>query len=735
MGNKPGDSRIYEVIHEWKLNSLLNDYGLIWKEERIWSSENLHRLRNVFIDQPDESSDNFYKKLERQLAGEDEAVYKYMIELLFIYYLVPTRTTYETKISTLEMVANWKGIEMDFNQDVFQALKKGLAATGASYNTRMYFEITMIHLFAENMKRYTVEEREALLKNRKQFKLLMTKTRQEVQTKVQIQHILQHVLMPEHFEWIASWSDKEKVVQAFSHYLENSTLDDIDERIAYIKQQLKEVYGHDIDFYHTPEIRELWKPTNKKKRYFWLAVNSTKESLNGIEDKGTIEFILSNESRQKGSYAGTSLKAKAGDDIILYESNQKKEIIGVGRIEKSYHVNERNEDIIRVSYEKSLPFITWTDITTHPILKESEIVKSNHDGRLFELTKQEYDTIIKWRPEKIGETHEEFSVNKSEVAFPTVSFEKELLPEKLALVFENEDILLDQIMTALRNGDHIILTGPPGTGKSKLAKQICEMYDVQAKMVTASSNWSTYDTIGGYRPDRSGHLSFDSGIFLDAVKVQGSNLPKNEWVIIDEINRADIDKAFGSLFSVLTGDTVSLPFEAENGEKIELAMQGEIEVIEPSEHRYVIPKDWRLIGTMNTVDKASLFEMSYAFMRRFAFIPVGIPKTINETLMKRYIEVWEIDNYMYTKELVDVWKLINQYRKIGPAIIRDIARYTAQNNDFISAIILYVLPQFEGLSDYKVRQFIDGLAKWPEIIPDRSLLDDFVEDFFQQGEF
>lgn len=85
-------------------------------------------------------------------------------------------------------------------------------------------------------------------------------------------------------------------------------------------------------------------------------------------------------------------------------------------------------------------------------------------------------------------------------------------------------------------------------------------------MVTAASNWSTYETIGGYRPDREGNLYFDDGIFLECVKNKETNQPENKWLIIDEINRADIDKAFGSLFSVLTGDEVTLPFESESGE-------------------------------------------------------------------------------------------------------------------------------------------------------------------------
>src|SRR5699024_9645387 len=129
---------------------------------------------------------------------------------------------------------------------------------------------------------------------------------------------------------------------------------------------------------------------------------------------------------------------------------------------------------------------------------------------------------------------------------PSINFD--IQPGEHKLGFENYDILIEQITSAIRSGKHIIITGPPGTGKSKLAKEICKLYQVDSMMATAASNWSTYETIGGYRPDQEGNLYFDEGIFLECVKDKQTNEPKNKWLIIDEINRADIDKAFGSLF-------------------------------------------------------------------------------------------------------------------------------------------------------------------------------------------
>ncbi|WP_077618329.1 AAA family ATPase [Bacillus sinesaloumensis] len=316
--------------------------------------------------------------------------------------------------------------------------------------------------------------------------------------------------------------------------------------------------------------------------------------------------------------------------------------------------------------------------------------------------------------------------NQEYVDIPTVEFEREI--EVQHLHFEDKQLILKQVQTALKNGKHIVFTGPPGTGKSKLAKEICKSLEVPYKLTTATSEWSTYETIGGYRPNSDGTLTFHPGIFLDCFKEEETKAPLNKWLIIDEMNRADIDKAFGALFSALTGDPVTLNFQAASGNSVLLRPQGEDETAVPNDYEYILPNDWRLIGTMNTMDKASLYEMSYAFMRRFAFIPIGVPRDISVKLVNDYLEKWSIVDYDFSETLTFIWKQINHYRKIGPAIIEDIAKYTTEDGDFTSAIILYVLPQFEGLMETEIRGFIEMLTPIQEINTEHLL--HFAEDFF-----
>jgi hypothetical protein len=170
-----------------------------------------------------------------------------------------------------------------------------------------------------------------------------------------------------------------------------------------------------------------------------------------------------------------------------------------------------------------------------------------------------------------------------------------------------------------------------------------------------------------------------------------------------------------ALFTLLAGsggdgqrsaDAIKLPYQ-QGGKPIEISW-AQTRADSPSP--YTLTPGWRLLGTLNVSDKASLFQLSFAFLRRFAVVDVPLPPAAQ---YRSWLgKVSDLPDDVRDKVIGAAIGLATEGRRgLGPAILADVARFISMGltettsgsasypdaiHAFVTAIRLYAVPQYEG---------------------------------------
>jgi 5-methylcytosine-specific restriction protein B len=187
---------------------------------------------------------------------------------------------------------------------------------------------------------------------------------------------------------------------------------------------------------------------------------------------------------------------------------------------------------------------------------------------------------------------------------------------------------LEEMRELLSDEGQLVFYGPPGTGKTYLAMKLAEYFGggpEQVKIVQFHPSYAYEDFFEGFRPvedpeTRDVAFRLTAGPLrelADLASREGSrHIP--HFLIIDEINRANLAKVFGELYFLLEYRTRS----------VRLTYSGD---------DFALPPNLFVIGTMNTADR-SIALVDAAMRRRFAFVELSPRAEPTAGLLARWLK-------------------------------------------------------------------------------------------------
>lgn len=340
---------------------------------------------------------------------------------------------------------------------------------------------------------------------------------------------------------------------------------------------------------------------NEPLNFWWLNANPKIWSISNHIEGQRQTYTTHNEKGNKRRIYKYFEEIKQGDLIIGYESTPTKQIKAIYEVTKGIHITEKGEEIEFELVEKLEIPVHWNDMKNNASLQSCEVF-INNQGSLFKLTEDEYDIIREIIDNKNIITEKLLQSNNVKKYKFTEDNDKPFISET--------DFL--QTVALLKRKKNIILQGPPGVGKTFIARKLAyeimqEVKDANIEMVQFHQSYSYEDFIQGLRPTQKGGFDLRDGVFYSFCQRALAHPDRPFFFIIDEINRGNLSKIFGELMMLIEAD--------KRAEKFALKLT----YAEDEDDRFYVPENLYIVGTMNTADR-SLAIVDYALRRRFAFV-------------------------------------------------------------------------------------------------------------------
>lgn len=157
---------------------------------------------------------------------------------------------------------------------------------------------------------------------------------------------------------------------------------------------------------------------------------------------------------------------------------------------------------------------------------------------------------------------------------------------------------VELIVAALDTGRHVLLEGPPGTGKSTVLRAVAGAYGLELVFVEGNAELTPARLTGGFDPAQVISSGYDPAIFVDGPLVDA--LRRGALLYVEEINRIP-EETLNLLITVMS--------------------EGELHI--PRLGRVAADPQFRLVAAMNPFDAVGTARISSAIYDRICRIAMG----------------------------------------------------------------------------------------------------------------
>jgi 5-methylcytosine-specific restriction enzyme B len=637
MPRPPHATAIIEAAAHWRDECLLRG-GSVFTDESLWTVENVQSLVEHYSENLQEGGDDdFFQKFELQLSDAPGPAIRLAAEILWVMYLIVSRKASSggTKRVQIRKVFGWSGEEIPPDHWALgELLDHGLAHPGTAYQTHRWREL---RFFIEWLRRWTAlpEARRAeLLSQPWDFAIWLNET--EGASRRQLRHVICFLLFPDRFEPIVSHRHKKQIVEAFKKELGPEARDGyedpiiVDQAILHVKEALSEEYGEDLTFYDKgvaarwrkvkepgespdPDEGAEWLAERFPGKRMWLLAAGEGgrmgadffeqgiaaigwDHLGDLSEFDSREAISAEISAESGkpNPVMDSLACwefahvmQPGDVILLKKGAG--QLLAHGEVTGPYRFDEERAEF------RHTRTVDWTP-TSEWLIPD--------DRRVANKTLTDFTKYPGWVKDAFGWLEDPRPPDG-----PGTNGQAYGLEDALKDLFLSEREFRS-MLDALANHRNLILQGPPGVGKTFVARRLSWAHVGRRNpenpgFIQFHQSYAYEDFIQGYRPAGNEGFTLRDGVF-HRFCARARERPDDQFVfIIDEINRGNLSRIFGELLMLIEAD--------KRGPEFAISL-----TYSPDGEKFSVPENVCLLGMMNTADR-SLAIVDYALRRRFVF--------------------------------------------------------------------------------------------------------------------